>query len=292
MNNSTILITGANGFIGGELVKFFSGKGVKVFALARNNPQGLPSNAEYVKFDLKEKFSNEKIFENADQLIHCAYAKYSDKQKDSDKINIDGTKQLLELSRKHKLKKIIFLSTLSAHPDARSHYGKTKLFMESLFDSNKDLVLKPGLVLGNGGLYRTIEKIISKSKFIPMIGNGKQPVQPISINDLAELIKLGIEKNISGVFPAAGAAPITMKELYKIISMKSGKKNIFIPMPYWCAEFMVILAFIFHIKLPISKENIIGLKHNKTYDTSVTQEKFGIRFKNFRESIDGFMKKE
>lgn len=268
-------------------MKFFAGNGYKVFAFSRKQPHDLPADAVYIKYDLEEQITEEEsVFAEADYLVHCAYSQFSTENPESDKVNIEGTSRLLALSRKYKFKKIIFLSSLSAHSEARSHYGKTKLFLESLFDTKSDLILKPGMVLGNGGLFKSIEEIIIKNKFIPVIGNGKQPVQSIDIDDLAEIIKIGIEKNISGVYPAAGPEVFVMKELYKAVSAHAGKSNVFVPFPYWCAFLLIFLAKMVNIKLPISKENIIGLKHNKKYDVIKTLNTFGIRFINYKESLN------
>lgn len=70
-----------------------------------------------------------------------------DQNKNADKINIDGTKKLVEFCRKKNIKPLFF-SSFSAHKEAISHYGKTKLELEKLFDISKDVILKPGFVLG------------------------------------------------------------------------------------------------------------------------------------------------
>ncbi|KAF0249176.1 MAG: NAD-dependent epimerase/dehydratase, partial [bacterium] len=118
MENPIVIITGANGFIGSNLVKHFYEKGWRVLALVHNLPTLKLTGVEYHKYDLSTSI-DETIFDKADYLIHCAYIKYDSKASiDSNQININGTKQLISLSKKYRLKHNIFLSSMSAQPEA------------------------------------------------------------------------------------------------------------------------------------------------------------------------------
>ena len=286
MSVKSIIITGANGFIGNALVKYFAEREYKVFALARSIPLEMPANAEFVRYSLEGNQDIDNAFKNACCLIHCAYVKYNFHQKDSDKINMDGSLKLFELSRKYDLKKIVYFSSFSAHPDSISHYGKSKLAIEKTLNPSKDLILRPGLVIGNGGLYKSIYNIVSKNKFVPILGGGLQTVQTIDIKELSLIIQKGIEDNISGIYAAAEPEAITMKTLYKAIARKTGKKKIYFNFPYWCAELLIFLASITHIKISISKENILGLKNSMSYDISKLIESFGIIPANYNKTIE------
>lgn len=114
--SKTIIITGANGFIGTELVAFFEKKGFKIKAFVRKVNKKDTTNISYVKYELGKPVENESVFEHADYLIHCAFSKFNENN-NSDAINIEGTKYLIEMARKYSLK-MIFLSSFSAHPKA------------------------------------------------------------------------------------------------------------------------------------------------------------------------------
>lgn len=286
MNNPAIIITGANGFIGAELVNYFTERQYPVFALCRTKPAKLPAGAVFVKYNLLDEEINEEVIGRADIVIHCAYVKYSKKQKDADMINIEGTRRLLKFSRKFNIKKFIFLSSFSAHHDAISHYGKTKLQIENSFDTEKDLILKPGLVLGNGGFFNDIKNIILRNKFIPLLAGGKQPVQTIHINELASIIQKGIEEDISGIYAVAEPEAIRMKTLYKVISANLGSEKVYINIPYWSADLLISLADIFHVKIPVSKENIRGLKKSRVYDISDTIARFNFKPANHIDTLN------
>ncbi|HAS43997.1 MAG TPA: hypothetical protein DCS93_26200 [Microscillaceae bacterium] len=280
----TIIITGANGLIGSFLVNFFAQKQWRVKAFARNPIIDNSPLVEYHPFEMPNKI-NENAFVGADYLIHCAVAKYTRRTPDADKVNIQGTQKLLELSRKHKLKRFVFFSTMSAHAQAQSHYGKHKLYLESVFDLSQDVILKPGLVLGNGGLFETIKNTIQKSKIIPLVGGGHQPIQTIHIQQLAEAIDLILKKSLTGIFYLGENQPITLKQLHQALAIHLGLKRRFLALPTLGVGIALKTIDFLRIPTAITYENLLGLKALKAFDTTSTSEQLAIDFKTYEESI-------
>lgn len=283
MKAPKIIITGANGFIGSFLLNFFSQKGFKVSAFVHHLPEKKLKGIKYILFNLGTEI-NELEFNGIDYLIHCAYMKYG-AGNNANEINYSGTKRLLSLSKKFNIKKFVFLSSLSAHKDAKSNYGKNKYHIEGLFNLNNDLLLKPGLVLGNGGLFLNIVDLIKKNKIIPLIGGGNQPIQTIHIDDLADAIFFAVENNISGKYAFAEREPITMKIFYQEIAVRLKKKIIWIYFPFFLAELFLKISSVVRISLPISRENLLGMKQSKSYDISNAIKQFQLQPKDYRKSL-------
>src|SRR6266705_4018986 len=104
----TVVITGANGFIGSHLVRHFSRKQWRVVALCRAAPRVDPDpNISYRPFSLADGVGEESL-EGGDYLIHCACARYSPNCRDADEINIRGTQALLDASRRLRFRKFVF----------------------------------------------------------------------------------------------------------------------------------------------------------------------------------------
>ena len=167
MNSLTIIITGANGFIGTKLVNYFSSKNWNVIAFVHHLPKEKLENVVYREYDLT-KSQNEDSFIHADYMIHAAYMK-KEMHPNAFEINIQGAKDLLSASRKYNLKKNIFISSMSSRPDALSDYGKQKFIIEKLFNTKEDVIIRPGLVLGDGALAKEIFTFIKKKKIYKSI---------------------------------------------------------------------------------------------------------------------------
>jgi nucleoside-diphosphate-sugar epimerase len=114
-------------------------------------------------------------------------------------VNVEGTRKLLEVCRTRKIR-FVFLSTLSAHAGAESHYGRHKLQLEGIVLREGGLVLKLGLVLGQAGVFYTIRKLIERSKVIPLIGGGNQPIQTIAMDDLLLALEKCIREKVTGLY--------------------------------------------------------------------------------------------
>jgi nucleoside-diphosphate-sugar epimerase len=274
----TVVITGANGFIGSYLVSFFTNKGWKVKALVHNMPQQSLTGVEYHLHNLLSA-PDEKVFQDVDYFIHCAYAK------GDFELNVTGTKQLLEMSRKCGVKKNIFISSISSIENALSVYGKQKWACEKLLEVSKDLIIRPGLVLGDGGLFGQMREYLKTKQTIPLISGGTQPMQTVFINDLAECIFTCMDKNLRGVFTIASEEKTLYKEFYTLLCSTLNTKPKFVSVPYGLFYFMLSISESIGIKLPVSRENLLGLKQLKYVDTTEDLKKIGITLKNARESL-------
>jgi nucleoside-diphosphate-sugar epimerase len=280
----TVAITGASGFIGKNLCNYFLAKGWRVKALQRNIHDGHHPNINYYKYSLNKDI-DVNVIEGCDLMIHCAFQKFDMQNKDAAELNIHGTRKLLDACHKKKVK-FIFLSTLSAHPGAKSEYGKHKLELEKIFNKEKDIVLKLGLVIGPaGGLFSEIAKVIDKSRFIPLIDGGKQPIQTVYINDLCEMLEHCFIHNIKGIYKIAEEEPIVMKDLYQMIALNKGKSLKFFYVP--SSLILIILKTLeaLNLGLKISSESLVGLRQLKAFDTASDLKKIGFRLKPASESI-------
>jgi nucleoside-diphosphate-sugar epimerase len=282
----TVAITGANGFIGSQLVEHFSRRGWNVFAFCRTarNPSSL-SNVTFKEWSLPDGI-RDGDFIGGDVLVHCAIVPYSRKQPNADEINTRGTEQLLSLARKLGYSKFVFLSSLSAHDGAESHYGRHKRQLERIFDPSRDLVIRPGLTLGNGGLARAIFDTIKSHRIVPLVGGGRQPVYTIAIDDLCNALETLIDRGHSGAFSLAAPEPVTMRELYEGMARKAGARSMLIPVPYLPVSILLKFAERFGIELPITTENLLGLKQLRTLDVRADLERLNIRPRPFRDTLE------
>ncbi len=287
MTKPSIIITGANGFIGESLVNHFVAKDWLVKAFVHSMPQNKLSGVEYVLYSL-EKNPDERKFESVNYLVHCAYLKY-EKNKNSDAVNLLGTKHLIDLCRKYTIKPL-FLSSFSAHKDAESHYGKIKLESEKLFDISKDIILKPGFVIGKKGLSGQLIHRIKTNTFFPLVGGGKQPIQTICIDDLCLIVDNAFTNNMAGLFYIAESEVISMKIFYQEIANQLNKKIKFISFSLPLLLFVCKVYESVGISLPVSSENVLGLKHLAKFDTKGDLNKMGIQIKGYKESLKSILK--
>lgn len=284
----SIAITGANGFIGSHLVSHFVRRGWKVIALVHHIPRKQEKEVLYVQYEL-EKGPDSGCFAGTDYVVHAAYVKLHD-HPDSFRINKVGTQKLLALARECGVKRTVFLSSISARADAESSYGKQKYELQQLFERPGEISIRPGLVIGNGGLFKNIYQYVSGKRIIPMVGGGHQPMHTIGVWDLALVIDKALEMELSGSITVAEPEPVEMKSLYKEIAISAGNRPYFISIPYWLAFFILNLASLLGLRTPVGKENLRGLRKAKKEDVKKDLEKLGLKIAPYYESIERLKK--
>ena len=285
--NNTIAITGTSGFVGNYLKNYFHEKGYTVIALQRKEE---PDDTNVRYFDLENEESiTSSLFNNVKVLIHCAFVKEPGKQgKDA---NVSGTKAMLTAARKAGVKNFIFFSTTSAHENNASSYGQSKLSVEKLFSGEHDLVLKCGLIIGTGGLFKQMLLHALNKKIVPVLDGGKQAVQFISIDSVAHAIHHVLETQIYGTFILAQPKPVGYKELFLIVEKHFKQKFFFVPIPFSFLNSILSVSEKLHIRLPVSKENLLGLKAMKAWDSSKDADSLQIPHEELEDLLKKYFSK-
>ena len=270
----TVIITGANGFLGQVLVDYFASQNYSVRALVRN--PGAFNNTKlitYYPYDLTKKIDS-KPFRKANIVIHTAYIS---KGKDVFTQNLDAARALLKVSRENNIEKNIFISSMSASSDAESAYGRQKYAIEQLFNGQEDVIIRSGLIIGNGGLAKNIIDFMAKNHVAPLIGGGGQPIQFVSAQELAKIIEIIITKNISGKLYIGTPRVYTYKEFYQAVKDKRRISALLIPVPYILPLVVIRAIRLLHIPIMVTEDNLKGLRALRSFDTSKDLKKVGVK---------------
>ena len=240
------LVTGATGFIGSfiaeELVK--RGESVRVIARKTSNTDFLKSlkNVEIVYGDLGDPDSIRKAVSGVDRIFHSA-ALVGDwvPREEAYRINVGGTRYLLEAARGENIKKFVFVSSLAVL-GMRDHqktppeapriktgdvYADTKIDSEELvvnFCKKYNIpftVIRPGFVFGprDHKVVPGIAKFLKKGKFL-FIGSGKNKVNMIYVENLADaVLKAADSQNAVGqIYNVTNDSGLSMEDVVFMIA--------------------------------------------------------------------------
>src|SRR5439155_8662110 len=116
----TILITGAGGFIGAALAEHYLAHDWKVVALVRKVPDGKRVGVSYHQFELRKPIEAT-LLRGVDVVVHAAYVR-SEQAPDAFRVNVGAATTLLDAALGERVRRLIFVSSLSARPDAHTVY--------------------------------------------------------------------------------------------------------------------------------------------------------------------------
>lgn len=118
-----VLITGSNSLLGRAVVEKFTQNGEKVRCYDQYKPESIPEGVEFIQGDLFTMKRLNLACKGVDTIIHLMDKSRAQKvgRGMMRKINITGTRNLLNAAKKMKINRFIFLSSYAI-------YGKTKSF--------------------------------------------------------------------------------------------------------------------------------------------------------------------
>lgn len=184
-----IVITGASGFVAKNLRKHLSEKNVHLISISRKNFKSFKNETKIISKNYEEKLILPKI-KNSDALVHLVGIGKQSTKTDYELINVQLTQKIVNLSKKAKIKKLVYTSGLGVSVDTSIGYFISKFKAEkSIIDSKINYtIFRPSYIVGKDDLFtKYLKKSIKKNKII-IPGSGKYVIQPISIEDVTKLI--------------------------------------------------------------------------------------------------------
>jgi nucleoside-diphosphate-sugar epimerase len=261
MTRGTIAITGAGGFIGGELVRAFRRAGWTVRAGVRDPRRWSHEDPAVEAYQCELPRRIDRAFlAGADVVLHAAYTTRLRTLEEARRVNMGGTIRLVSMARAAGAGRLVFVSSCSAHSRALSFYGRSKYALEKRFDPQRDLVVRPGLVVGHGGVFARMVETVARTPVIPSFRGGRQPVQTIAIEDLCAAMVRLVESGARGRHVLAEEEPISLRKLQKLIARGLGVRARFVWLPYWPAVLATEFCEEIGVPLPLTSENLRGLQ--------------------------------
>jgi nucleoside-diphosphate-sugar epimerase len=287
MSAPSAVVTGAAGFLGGHLARTLVARGWGVRALVRNpDAAALPPGVRVARLDLPDVIDDASLA-GADAVVHAAWAIRETDPARAAHQNVDGTKRLLDASRRAGVKRFVFVSSVAAAPDAPNQYARTKHAAEALLDPTRDLVVRPGTILakGGGGIFGLMRDLMQKLHVVPLFGGGGQPLQTVHVDDVCEAIARAIERDVTGAINVAEPAPLSFREVLRLTAAQSGTRCLFVPLPFAPVLTGVRLLERLHVPTPLRSESLLGMRGLRAVAVEDDLRRLDLRVRSVQESL-------
>lgn len=210
----TWLVTGGTGFLGLHVCRCLAEKNQRVVSYDREKaPEGeLPGSVEEITDDILNHDRLKETLKGVDFVIHCAGELALAKPEQIDRVNAEGTRQVLELAAQAGCKRFVFISSTAVygmpkyHPidetaplDPMGVYGIAKAKAENYIQESKGIewiIIRPKSFIGTGrlGIFQILFDWIDSGRKIPCFGKGDNIFQLLEVEDLSEALYLAAVK--------------------------------------------------------------------------------------------------
>lgn len=255
-----VFVTGASSELMRSVLSDFSENEYQIIALSRtkNDDEG---NISWVKGDLNDPRSYSDYLEKVDVIIHAAAITHSRAAEEYFRINLDGTKHLIEEAQKHGNPRFVFISSRTATKESGA-YGESKLQAEQLVKAMTEswLILRPAEVYG-GNKGEGIDGAIASA-----IQGGIQPcpiglaskMYPIHTKDAAKAISTLIRNQArdNAVEYINGPEALSFKELLKLVGSETNRKVMVFPVPKFLMKIAAWLSGRLNINLGFAPDQV------------------------------------
>ncbi|SMG21632.1 Nucleoside-diphosphate-sugar epimerase [Marivirga sericea] len=315
MHIKTVLVTGATGLLGTQILQTLIAQHFKIYATKRVHSK-IPFDSggiNWVEISSAEDNIVEVVPETLDYVIHAG-ALVSYKKSDKEKIfnvNTVWTTKLAEDALEAGVKKFIFISSISAlgkksldrfidestpksHDEFLTNYGKSKRKAEEMLweMSSKGLpivIFNPSVILGPATRYQ------SSAQLFGYVGDQKPfytkgLINYIDVRDVAEIVVRSLENKIQNEQFILNSGSTSYREFFAAIAKELQKKPPSIEVP----KFMVMLGAVIENVISKCSRNPATLTmetakmagNRYTYVAAKANSAFNHSYKTLEQSIE------
>ena len=273
MKPKNILVFGATGQIGRNLVRKLTRENYKVTAVTRNlhrkgyilKTQGNPGYIDIVEANLFDIENLNELISNCDICINLIGILYEKRNNTFENIHKNFPSIVSNICKEKRIEQFIHISALGIDDATESKYAKSKLEGEKCIKKNfpESTILRPSICYSVDDQFTNqLMTLLSALPIFPLYYKGETKFMPIHCSDLTEIIFQIISKKIvSETIECIGPEEITFKEIIKHLLVSINKKRILIPFPIFFAN----LSATFFELLPkplLTKDQLKLLKYN------------------------------
>jgi NADH dehydrogenase len=291
---STVLVTGASGFVGSHTIPALLAAQHRVVGLARTAASAYAVR-DHLPVPMRETTALETrigdvtrmetlpdALQGIDAVLHlAAIPRDLDGGSSLRLVNTEGTRNVVVAMERAGVQRLIHLGALGVEDDPDLHYASSKARAEALVRSSglDWTILKPSLQFGPGdGFFNIVADLVRVSPgIVPVPGRGDSRFQPIHADDVARIVvdALADPGTIRQSFDLGGPRYWTYREITAEVLEAMGKKRKIVPMPVALIRLVAGAAEFMHVPFPAATDQLRQLRLDNIGPLDTIPERFG-----------------
>jgi NADH dehydrogenase len=247
----SVLVTGGTGFVGPYVVHALRTQETPVRALVRDPARATRLTAWGVELavgDVTDPASLRAACEGVDAVVHLV-AIIRGRPADFERVMAEGTRNVVAAAQEADVRRFVLASALGLDERTKDAvpYFAAKWEMERAVRESglEHVIFRPSFVFGrDGGVLPTFVRLARFAPVTPIIGSGRQRLQPIWAEDLAQYYALALTEQAAAnrTFELGGPDAVSWNEFWERLKRVLGVRRPSVHVPFGAMRLQATLT--------------------------------------------------
>jgi len=282
-----ILVTGGTGFVGPKVVHALRERELPVRCLVRT-PSSSPAQSlatwgcELVQGDVTDAQSLRRAVEGCDTVVHLVAIRQGSQEK-FERVMEQATRDLVAAAKEAAVQRFVLMSALGTSEETKNlvPYFHAKWENEQTVASSglEHVIFRPSFIFGDGGILMTFKRLARVAPVTPIIGSGKQRIQPIWIDDVAAYFAEGVQRpDVTGrIFELGGPDAVSWNEFWERLKRALGVRRPSVHVPMRLMRANALITERLPGDIPLTRDLLTMLEHgDNTVSNDDAVQTFGL----------------
>jgi NADH dehydrogenase len=281
-----VFVTGATGFVGRAVIQALRAEGHVVRCLVRRG-----SEADLHGFEAIERVEGDILgppgsleagMAGCDTVIHLVgiIREHKSRGITFDRLHRVGTNNVLAAAAAAGVRRYLHMSALGTRAGARSRYHQTKWAAEEAVRTSglAWTIFRPSVIYGHGdGFLSLLAGMVKRLHVVPVIGDGRQRLQPVPIEHVAAGFARAVraEASVKQTYAVTGADAVSMIELLHLIGAAMHRRIRIVRVPLGLIR-PIARGLHRMPTFPVTPDQLLMLEEDSTADPGPFYSVFGL----------------
>jgi uncharacterized protein YbjT (DUF2867 family) len=256
-----ILLTGATGNVGRQVLSRLTARGERVRVLVRD-PRRLGNERVRVQIalgDLSDPASFRNALRGVQTVVHLAAAIRDQPRASIEELNGVATLRLVRAAERERTERFVFFSAIGASLHSRARFFRAKALAERAVEESslQTTIFAPSIVYSPDDPWITLLRRMSLLPALPVSGGGRARYQPIWAGDVADCVLADLDVPVDGHrrFDLTGPETLSYDDIARVALRSWGRQR-----------------RLLHVPLPVVRTGLRGVKAVSRHKAFATWE--------------------
>ncbi len=217
--------------------------------------------------DMTDAASLRRAVQRCEVVVHLVAIRQG-REEQFRRIMEQGTRDLVAAAKEAGVRRIVLMSALGASEETKDlvPYYHAKWEMEQAVAGSglEPVIFRPSFIFGrDGGILLTFRRLARLSPVTPIIGSGRQRIQPIWVDDVAAYFGAAIDKPEAAgrIFELGGPDEVTWNEFWSQLKASLGQRRPSVHVPVRLMRVNALLTERLPGNIPLTRDLLTMLEH-------------------------------